>query len=89
MSDSREPTCVNIKLPEWRQTSKSLSNAMSKKQMASRPKAKARWKDHRLIREIASKVQDESYWAKRMGPIPEVSLESLGTDLVSFGQWVP
>ncbi|PMD18514.1 hypothetical protein NA56DRAFT_245110 [Hyaloscypha hepaticicola] len=81
MSDSREPTCVKIKLPEWRQTSKPLSNSLSKKQMASKPKAKARWKDHRLIREIVSESQDGSYWAKRKGPTPELSLESLGTDL--------
>jgi hypothetical protein len=86
MSDSREPTCLNIKLPEWRQTSKSLSNSMSQKHLASRPKARARWKDHRLIREIVSESQDDSYWAKREVRTPEVSLESLGTDLVSIGQ---
>lgn len=85
MSDSREPTRAKIKLPEWRQTSRPLSNSLSKKPMASNPKAKARWKDHRLIREIVSEAQDEGYWAKREGPTPEISLESLGTDLVSIG----
>jgi hypothetical protein len=86
MSDSREPTGITIKLPEWRQTSKPLRNSLSRKQMASRPRAKARWKNHRLVREIVSESQDEGYWAKREGPTPEISLESLGTDLVSIGQ---
>ncbi|KAE9368283.1 hypothetical protein N431DRAFT_428127 [Stipitochalara longipes BDJ] len=79
MSDSREPASTNI--PEWRRTATPSGKSLSTKQLARRPKDTARWKNHRFIRELPRETQDSNSWLQPTGPTPEISLESLGTDL--------
>jgi hypothetical protein len=80
MSDSREPAFTNI--PEWRRNATPSGNSLSTRQFAKRPKVTARWKDHRFIRESPSEVQERNPWKQPTGPTPEISLESLGSDIV-------
>jgi hypothetical protein len=80
MSDSREPASTNV--PEWRRNAIPSGNSLSTRQFAERPKVTARWKDHRFIGENLSEVQARSPWEQPTGPTPEVSLESLGSDIV-------
>jgi len=81
MSDSRGPASTNI--PEWRRTATPSSNSLATKQFSRRPKDTARWKDHRFIRAFQSETQGSSSLVQPTGPTPEISPESLGTDLVN------
>jgi hypothetical protein len=55
---------------------------LSTRQFAKRPKVTARWKDHQFIREDPSEVQERNPWEQPTGSTPEISLESLGSDIV-------
>ena len=88
MSDSRELASTNLNFPEWRRNATPAGNFLSAKQFARRPRAAVRWKDHRFIPELRSEVRERSSWEHITGPTPGISLESLGTDLVSiFWLW--
>ena len=80
MSNLREPAPTNV--PEWRRNATLSGNSLSTRQFAKRPKVTARWKDHRIIRENPSEVRERNSWEQPTGPTPEISLESLGPDIV-------
>jgi hypothetical protein len=80
MSDSREPASNDV--PEWRRNATPSGNFLSTRQFAKRPKVTARWKDHQFIRENPIEVQERNSWKQPTGPTPEISLESLGSDIV-------
>jgi hypothetical protein len=84
MSDSRDPTPKN--LPEWRSTASPLGNTQTSKQFPRRFKAPGRekpkgsWSNGRFLIPVAKELPKRA--SATTGPTPEISLKSLGPDIV-------